>query len=434
MAEKALSGSMMGLRNNKIDPRESLIMVIDTRPPSLRPFFAPFRRQLSKPQFHHLWALTLAWVVNVGRTAVLHLAACAPQHGHRTSLGRFLTVAPWSGPDLLNRQVQRMLKWMKPRRGETIYLIIDDTRIAKRARKMHAVGPIWIPTRGSFTYGHIVVTAAVEFRGVLMPWRFDLWVPKKQAKRSYRKTTQMAAEFIRTFDAPKGLKVRVLFDAFYLTPVVVRACENRGFAWFSVASKNRTLTREGKRPRRRIIDLVPGLLKHRGRNVRMKRARGWTRFRVGMVDGRLKGIGRVRIVVRKRPRAPMKTTTAVVTNQCLLDGRTIVSIYEKRWRIEELFKELRSDLGLGDYQVMNREGILHHLHLCGLVHLLLTHHSMEAVGAQARKANNKVHLPSLSSRLDALRQVIRQDQIRRLLRDEPITWRRRKLRQWLLAA
>ena len=130
-----------------------------------------------------------------------------------------------------------------------------------------------------------------------------------------------------------------------------------GFAWFSVASKNRTLTREGKRPRRRIIDLVPGLLKHQGRNVRMKRARGWARFRLGMVDGQLKGIGQVRMVVRKRPRTPMTTATAVVTNQCSLDARTIVSIYERRWRIEELFKELRSDLGLGDYQVMSREGI-----------------------------------------------------------------------------
>lgn len=424
----------MRLRENTIDHCEGLVMLIDTRPPSLRPFFAPFRRHLTKPQFHHLWAVTLAWVVNMGRSAVLHLAACAPQHGHRTSLGRFLNTAPWSGVDLLNRQVQRMLRWMKPRRGETIHLIIDDTRIAKRARKMHAVGPIWIPTRGSFTYGHIVVTAAVEFRGVVMPWRFDLWVPKKQAKRSYRKTTQMAAEFIHAFDVPKGLKVRVLFDAFYLTPVVVRACETRGFVWFSVASKNRTLTRKGRGPRRRIIDLVPGLLRHQGRNVRMKRARGWARFRLGMVDGRLKGIGQVRMVVRKRPWAPTSTATAVVTNQCSLDARTIAAIYESRWRIEELFKELRSDLGLGDYQVMSREGILHHLHLCGLVHLMLTHHSMEAVGAQARKANHEVPLPPLSCRLDALRQLIRRDQIRRLLRDIPNTTRRGELSRWLMAA
>ena len=409
-------------------------MVIDTKPPSLRAFFAPFRRTLTKPQFHHLWAVTLAWVVNVGRSAVRQLADRAPGHGHRTSLGRFLTAARWEGPDLLDHQLQRMLKKMAPRRGESIRLLIDDTRIAKRARKMHAISPIWIPTQGRFTYGHIVVTAAVEFRGVTMPWRFDLWVPKKQAGRAYRKSTQIAADFIRAFQPPKGLKVQVLFDAFYLAPVVVRSCEDRGFAWFSVASKNRTLTRETRHRRRRLIDLVPGLLRHHGRNVRMRRARGWAHFRLAMADGRLKGIGQVRIVVRKRPGEPMTSSTAIVTNQRSLDARKIAAIYERRWRIEELFKELRSELGLGEYQVMSREGILHHLHLCGLVHLLLTHHSMEAVGAQARKANHEIPLPPLSRRLDALRQLIRQAQIKRILRHEHNTRRRKKLETWLLAA
>lgn len=410
-------------------------MLIVTRPASLRAFFSPFRSQLTKPQFHHFWSVMLAWVAHVGRHAVVHLAAHAPTHGHRTSVGRFLATAAWDASDLLNGQVQRMLKWMKPQPGESINLIIDDTRIAKRARKMHAVAPMWIPTRGAFAYGHVVVTAAVEFRGVIMPWRFDLWVPKKQAKRSYRKTTQIAAAFIQSFAVPKGLKVRVLFDAFYLTPVVIRACENRGFSWFSVASKNRTLTRDGlKYRRRRIIDLVGGLLKHHGRNVRMRRVRGWAHFKIAMMDGRLKGIGSVRMVVRKRPGAPVTTSTALVTNACSLDARKIMSIYERRWKIEELFKELRSGLGLGEYQVMSRGGILHHLHLCGLVHLLLTHHSMDAVGAQAKKANHEVTLPPLSRRLDALRHLIRADQVRKFLKGEPNVRRRQKLKQWLLAA
>lgn len=409
-------------------------MIIDTKPPFLRALFAPFRCLLTKPQFRHLWTIVLAWIINVGRSDIVHLAGRAPRHGHRTSKGRFLTQAAWDGVRLLERQVQRMLKSMRPQRGESIDLIIDDTRMAKRARKMHAVGPIWIPAQGRFTYGHMVVTAAVVFRGVIMPWRFDLWVPKKRAGRAYRKSTQIAAEFIRAFQPPKGLKVRVLFDAFYLTPVVVRACEERGFAWFSVASKNRTLTRESRHPRRRIRDLVPGLLKHHGRNVRMRRARGWARFRLAMADGRLKGIGAVRMVVRKRPYERMSTSTAIVTNARSLDARAIVATYEQRWRIEELFKELRSGLGLGEYQVMSRRGILHHLHLCGLVHLVLTHHSMEAVGAQARKANDTVTLPPLSRRLDLLRELVRKHQIQRIIRHEKNTRRRKKLKEWLLAA
>jgi hypothetical protein len=48
---------------------------------------------------------------------------------------------------------------------------------------------------------------------------------------------------IREFVPPKSLKVRVLSDAFYLCPVAMRACQTRGFHWFSVASKNRNVIR-----------------------------------------------------------------------------------------------------------------------------------------------------------------------------------------------
>src|SRR5262249_52389681 len=87
--------------------------------------------------------------------------------------------------------------------------------------------------------------------------------------------------------------------------------------------------------------------------------------------------------------------------------------YEKRWAIEVLFKELRGSLGLGDYQVLPERGIRNHLHLCGLAHLLLTHHSLSAVGAQAKKEPKEVPLPPLSQRREALRDAVRREQIER---------------------
>jgi len=125
---------------------------------------------------------------------------------------------------------------------------------------------------------------------------------------------------------------------------------------------------------------------------------------------------------------------ALATNENKLAARAIVSVYEKRWAIEVLFKELRGDLGLGDYQVLSQDGIQRHLHLCGLAHLLLTHHSMDAVGAQARKANTEVPLPTMNQRLGALRDGLRHDQIRRLFRGERHDKLRQKLEQCLLAA
>lgn len=431
--EKALFDPMNVVLNDTLIVRKDLVMIIDAPPRFVQAFFRPVRSDLSRPQFHHLWTLVLGVLLNVRRAKLCHLTAALPDHAHRTSCGAFLARSDWDAAGLLGTQVHSLLRRMKPRRGETIYLIIDDTRIPKRGKKMFGVSKIWDHKQQRFVHGHMVVTAAILFRGVVLPWRFELWLSKRWAGSSYRKTTQIAAEMIRAFDPPNGLKVRVLFDAFYLCPAVTKACETRGFTWFSVASKNRTIVRTWG-VAQKIGDLGPGLLKYRGRPVRMPRARGWAKMRIAAVDGRLARTGDVRLVFSKRPRSGWKTMVAFATNETKLAARAIVSIYEKRWAIEVLFKELRGDLGLGDYQVLSKDAIQRHLHLCGLAHLLLTHHSMDAVGAQASKANTEVPLPTMNERLSAMRDALRHDQVRRLFRGSRHDKLRQKLQRYLLAA
>ena len=71
-----------------------------------------------------------------------------------------------------------------PRPGETIELILDDHRIAKRGKKMDRLSKIWDHKEQKFVHGHIVLFAAVCFRGVVMPLRLHLWKPKDNSKGS----------------------------------------------------------------------------------------------------------------------------------------------------------------------------------------------------------------------------------------------------------
>jgi transposase len=103
------------------------------------------------------------------------------------------------------------------------------------------------------------------------------------------------------------------------------------------------------------------------------------------------------MVISKRPRGPWKKCIAIVTSESGLRPRQIVAIYETRWLIEVLFKELRQDLGLGDYQMIAEDGIVAHLHVCCLAHLMLTHQSLRGLGAQATKANHQVTLPPMNA-------------------------------------
>jgi SRSO17 transposase len=416
--------------------KEGQAVIIDHLPSCVKGFFSPLRRRLSKPQYAHLWTLALALLINLRSAKLVHLSRVAPRSTHRTRHGAFLNHAEADAPALLEERSCAALAAMKPRAGETIHLILDDHRMAKRGKKMARLSKIWDHKQQRFVHGHIVLFAAIVFRGVVLPWRLHLQKPKGQPGPRYRKLTDLAAQMIREFAPPAGLKVRVLFDAFYLCPTVARACENKGFSYFSVAAKNRSFRADGSRGRGRKIGLLaPGLIRHRGKNVRMKRSRGIAKLRIVGVDGQLSRIGRVRMVLSKRPGERWKTTVAIVTNETGLRDREIVSIYELRWNIEVLFKELEVDLGLGDYQVLSEEGILKHLHLCCLAHLALTHHSLEAVGAQATKANNTVRLPTMNQRLENLRSDIRREQIQKMFRQGGSHERvRQKIEQYLRAA
>ena len=406
-------------------------MIIDACPGFVQALLGELQPAFTPVQYRHLWSMVLAIAVNWRASKVCHVAGLILGGRHRTSLGDFLRDSVWNESEALAETAWRVLGRMKPRPGETIDVIIDDTRIAKRGKQMACVQKIWDHKQQRFVRGHIVVVAAIRFRGVVLPWRIVLWKPRAVAGRGYRTSTAIAAEMIGQFAPPAGLKVRVLFDAFYLCPLVTHACESRGFCWFSVAARNRLFTREGGRGRR-IGDAAPGWVRHLGKIVHMPRSRGRATLRIAQVNGHLSRIGRVRLVVSKRPRDPWRNLTAFATNACGLNARTIVSVYEGRWTIEVLFKELRTDLGFGDYQVMDERAI--DTFTSALAHQLLTHHAMDGLGAQARKANMQVALPPLSQRLDALRLSIRRDQLHRLLRGSRFHRVRAKLEPYLLAA
>ena len=366
-------------------------------------------------------------------TKLLHLAVALLNGCHRTSLGFFLRRKTLNLPGLLNERAMETIRSMRPRKGESIELLIDDNRVTKRGKKMACLQKIYDHARGIFAPGHIWVVAAIRFRGVVLPWRIDLWKPKthcKDAGQSFRKSTFIAAEMIRAFEAPAGLKIRVLFDAFYLCPAVTKACETRGFTWFSVAKRNRKFRREGVRGGK-VGSMAVGWVRHEGKTVLMPRSRGRRKLRVAWADGHLKGIGPVRLVASRRPGDPWKNLVVFATNEVNLQPREIVSIYERRWDIEVMFKELRTALGWGDYQMLDEQAIVNHQHLCALAHQLLTHHAMEGIGAKARKPNQEAPLPTLSIRRDNLRQAVRRDQVRRLFKGAKHEKLRRKLEPYL---
>ena len=111
-------------------------------PGFLQAVLEPICGPLTKPQRRHLRWFLFALVMSTRKVNLANIAVTAPRGGHRTSCGSFLG-SDWEAPSLLNQQAMRTLRRMKPKANEVVYLIIDDTRIEKRGRKMDAVTKIY---------------------------------------------------------------------------------------------------------------------------------------------------------------------------------------------------------------------------------------------------------------------------------------------------
>jgi transposase len=91
-------------------------------------------------------------------------------------------------------------------------------------------------------------------------------------------------------------------------------------------------------------------------------------LRVARFVGVIQGLGKVAVVVVKEKR---KKTSYLVSTNLHLSALDIIKYYAKRWKIEQMIKDLKQRLGLGDYQVRNLQAIQRHAALSLLSYALL---------------------------------------------------------------
>jgi len=82
----------------------------------------------------------------------------------------------------------------------------------------------------------------------------------------------------------------------------------------------------------------------------------------------VKGFGPVAVVIVKEKR---KKIRYLVSTNFLLPALEVVKFYSQRWKIEQMIKDLKQRLGLGDYQVRNLQAIQHHVTLVLLSYFTL---------------------------------------------------------------
>jgi len=186
-------------------------------PKKLQPFFEPLREQFLWDHFHYfrLFVLLIAFAWGRRNVCSLYRYLDETDQPHRSRFNNFLNLTRWQPTVVLALKAQELLAALSPQPGETVELILDDSKKRKRGKAMQAVCWMKDPLTNASMRGHQYVTAVLSFRGYTIPFGVRLYVKKEDCRRlqrPFRKTTELAAELIREFQRPQGVQVRVLFD------------------------------------------------------------------------------------------------------------------------------------------------------------------------------------------------------------------------------
>jgi len=356
-------------------------------PLKLKSFFNTLENQFHFNHFEYFQTLVLLIAFCWARRNItaLYRHLDSNHQPHRSRFNNFLNVGRWNPPIVLQMKASELLANLNPQKGEVVEFIIDDSKNKKCGKLMEAVNWIHDPLSGRSIRGHQYVTATIRFRGYTIPFGIRLYVKKEDCpslKRKFKKITQLAADLIDEFQAPQGVQVRILFDNYYLCPVVVKACREKGFRFVSTLKSNRNLFKNGRKLKTGCYG--GQLFRHRAKkSIRIRKSKGHVKYSyvdAGWMD--VSDLGRLHVIFSRKK--DERRILGLVTDDPKLSASQMILTYDDRWSIEVFFKDSKQLLGLGQYQNGSYEAAVTHLHLVCFAYALLTHVAIEREGAQGK--------------------------------------------------
>jgi SRSO17 transposase len=379
-------------------------------PPSLDQFFQPLKGHFHWDHVAYCRLVVLTLALMWGRRNVATLSRDLEAEHHRTRFNNVFLVERWEPEAALCQQAQAWLRSLRPSKGETISLVLDDSKKAKRGRTMDAVATMKDSTTDTYIRGHQYVCAIVVCRDHVIPFGIRLYVKHAHGPALgllFRKTTELAAQLSREFKAPTGVKVVVLFDAYYLCPTVVKACREQRFHFASTLKSHRSLFKQGWK-------LTAGRdgrhLCRRRRTDTLDLAKPYGPVHDRFVDAgwlEVSTLGPLHVVFSRKGTA--NTILGLVTDAPKLSAADVIRTYETRWTMEPWLKDTQQLLGLGHDQNRSYWAAVTHLHLVCFAYALLTHLRIERHGAQGRRTRAKAADLSTAAAQDQLRSLLWRD-------------------------
>lgn len=285
-----------------------------------------------------------------------------------SSFTRFLGQNIWAMEEIAEIALSQFFHHLRIKTHSVLFLIVDDTITQKTGKKMP--GCAWHKEGAykSHVFGHQWVLFALLYKDFLLPLWAHLYHPKgTKGCGPFRTKILLVKKMLQTLPLPVPCKVYLLADGWYWGKPLAQLCRTGGYHMISQLRSNSVLFLDGKPTKVTTLSTLrsayQGLsLSFYGKHRTLQIAR---------FVGLIKNFGKVAVVVVKEKR---KKPRYLVSTNLHLSALDILRYYAKRWKIEQMIKDLKQRLGFGHYQVRNLQAIQRHvaivlLSYCALIFL-----------------------------------------------------------------
>jgi hypothetical protein len=282
------------------------------------------------------------------------------------SFTRFLGENVWTVEETLQIALDQFFQALRITARDILFLIVDDTLAKKTGKKIPGCG--WHKDHAqnmANVFGHQWVLSALLCKEFLLPLWAKLYHPKgTRGCGPFHTKIALAQKIIKALTLPIPCKVYVLADSWYWAKTLVQVCRTCGYHMISQLKSNSVLWMHGQKTNVTcLLDLASSY-----REVSLFVYGKAKTLRIAKFMGDIKGLGKVAVVVVKEKR---KKPIYLVCTNIHLPAIHVIKFYAKRWKIEQMIKDLKQRLGFGDYQVRDLQAIQRHVALVLLSYFVL---------------------------------------------------------------
>jgi len=322
-------------------------------PQFYRNAMAPLKKHFQWGHFNTFCWLLLVIMLHHGPGNLAQINAYMPLSYQM--LTRFLQASYWNTEKLWLHMLSLVISSIPPPENGICYVVVDATDAPKRSKLNPYARKGKKSKHDPWLFGlHILV---VSFHW--SHWRIPVAFKLVKAKNSpgYVNENQLLRDLLPTVKTllPVWTKqVIFLADAAYASKANFRCLKKMNWLYVVACAKTWNLA-DGTPLKIRLQKLQ----KNQFKGTWLTSSNGQRRrlFYVRKEVLKLNHLGEVTVVFSKmRRNHPSASARVLLTNLPNIDAKTILSIYQRRWPTEVMFKELKSGLGLGQMQVTKDTG------------------------------------------------------------------------------